>query len=447
VTEEENVFHVVRGAATTVTVEAKDDGGEAALVYTWSANSGAGASFSENESNAAKSTAVSFDAPGDYELVVSVRDVQGLTAGSRINIRVVSTASELAIDPKVASLGVGETLRFDARVRNQFGEPMASQPASFTWSAAKGGTISGDGRFTATTAGGPFSIVAAGGGFTGSASVTVAASLAEVTLEALEHVYDGSPKAASVATDPPGLAVVVTYDGGNVAPTAAGSYAVEAAISGDAWIGSATGTMVIAKAPAAVTLGSLSAAHDGLPKAVTVTTDPPGLTVAILYDGSAAHPAAIGSYAVTVEISDPNYYGGASGTFEILAAREGFASWRLDQFPAELLASGAADALADPDGDGLANLAEYALGKDPLGADPPLAFEFGEDGLTLTFARPVSRPDISYGAETSGDATSWQSVELESLGVLDDRMMLRARVPRAPAGGAKLLRLRFSLVE
>lgn len=44
-------------------------------------------------------------------------------------------------------------------------------------------------------------------------TVDIAPAKATVTLGDLNRTYDGTPKAASVATDPSGLAVSVTYDG------------------------------------------------------------------------------------------------------------------------------------------------------------------------------------------------------------------------------------------
>lgn len=71
---------------------------------------------------------------------------------------------------------------------------------------------------------------------------------ATVTLNQLSQTYDGSPRSVSVVTDPPGLDVVVTYDGSTSAPTNAGSYDVEAIIVDALYEGSATGTLEIAKA-------------------------------------------------------------------------------------------------------------------------------------------------------------------------------------------------------
>jgi hypothetical protein len=153
----------------------------------------------------------------------------------------------------------------------------------------------------------------------GSATGTLAIAKAAATVElgSLSQTYDGTPKAATATTDPVGLAVEFTYDGSATAPTAAGSYAVTGTVNEANWQGSATGTLTIAKAAAAVELGSLSQTYDGTPRSATATTDPAGLIVDFTYDGSATAPTAAGSYAVTGTVNEANWQGSASGTLTI----------------------------------------------------------------------------------------------------------------------------------
>ncbi|NTW81468.1 MAG: hypothetical protein HGB32_15185, partial [Geobacteraceae bacterium] len=109
---------------------------------------------------------------------------------------------------------------------------------------------------------------------------------------------------------PAGLTgVAVTYDGSAVAPTNPGSYAVVATLTNDNYqAADATGTLVIGKGTAILTLGGLNQEYNTTPKAVTVTTSPAGLTgVAVTYDGSAVAPSAIGSYAVVATLTNDNY--------------------------------------------------------------------------------------------------------------------------------------------
>ncbi len=145
--------------------------------------------------------------------------------------------------------------------------------------------------------------------YTGSASDTlvIEKATATVTLGSLTQIYDGTPKSATAVTEPLGLTVDFTYDGSSIAPTDVGSYDVVGTINDANYTGSASDTLVIEKATATVTLGSLTQTYDGTPKSATAVTDPIGLTVDFTYDGSAIAPINAGSYAVVGTINDPNY--------------------------------------------------------------------------------------------------------------------------------------------
>lgn len=78
----------------------------------------------------------------------------------------------------------------------------------------------------------------------------------------------------------------------------------------------------ITPASATLTLGNLSQVYDGLPKPVTVTTEPAGLAYSVTYDGSTTVPVNPGSYAVVATITDPNYTGTTSGTLVILGIHD-----------------------------------------------------------------------------------------------------------------------------
>ncbi len=140
---------------------------------------------------------------------------------------------------------------------------------------------------------------------------------ATITLDGLAQLFDGTPRIVTATTAPPGLPVAITYDGAPAPPTAAGSYAVVATVTDPNYTGSASGTLVVGPGLATVTLGGLAQLFDGTPRIVTATTVPPGLSVAITYDGAPAPPTAAGSYAVVATVTDPNYTGSASGTLVV----------------------------------------------------------------------------------------------------------------------------------
>lgn len=177
----------VSGSTTSLTVLGADDGGEANLTYTWSAagNPPAAVSFSPNTG---KSVVASFSKAGAYSLQVAIADKLGLATVSQVNVTVTQTLTAIAVAPGSASLAPNASQQFSALASDQFGSPLATQPA-FTWSAGGGGTISASGLFTAGgTSGGPFSVNAASGGKSGTASVVIGSS-GGLTLRALADAY------------------------------------------------------------------------------------------------------------------------------------------------------------------------------------------------------------------------------------------------------------------
>ena len=158
--------------------------------------------------------------------------------------------------------------------------------------------------------------------YQGSASATleIAKAPATVALDGLNAVYDGTPKLVTATSTPSGLAIAITYDGSPTPPTNAGSYAVSATIVDPNYVGTLAGILTIAKAPAIVALGNLSAIYDGTSKAATAATTPFGLAVALTYNASPTPPTNAGSYAVLALVVDQNYSGSAAGTLTIAKA-------------------------------------------------------------------------------------------------------------------------------
>ena len=79
-------------------------------------------------------------------------------------------------------------------------------------------------------------------------------------------------------------------------------------------------SVVTNKATASVTISGTSVTYSGSTQAVTVETDPTGLTVNVTYDGSTTVPTSVGSYAVSATISDANYSGSNTDTLVIATA-------------------------------------------------------------------------------------------------------------------------------
>jgi hypothetical protein len=415
-----SVFHIVRGASAGLTVAASDDGGAAGLTYTWSGTrtgGGESPSFVVNGTNTAKNTTVWFESAGDYVLTVTVTDAQGLAASSSVSARVLQTASALSVTPATASVTVGGGQLFAAMELDQFGQPMAAQPPSFSWTVTGGGVIGADGLFTAATAGGPYVVHAASGGLSGLASVTVNPAPAAVTLGQLTQTFDGSPKPVSVSTLPAGLEVRVTYDGLEAAPAAVGSYAVEALVTDPNYQGSASGLLMIEPRQFVLTVGGV-----------------PGEGGSVTGGGSFVEGSVAGVGAVAADcwrfvgwtgegIADPGQpvttvLMDASRTvtahFEKIPSYEEWAE-------ANELEGEDFDPAADPDGDGYANLLEFALGSDPNQRDNPIQIEVESDEvepearrLVMRFSRPAGLPGVTYHCWFSGDLQEWrESADME----------------------------------
>ncbi len=133
-------------------------------------------------------------------------------------------------------------------------------------------------------------------------------------------------------------------------------------------------------------------------------------------------PAAGTSFqSVTFTPTDTNNYQTATTIVSVTVkpsaslsiAQESLESWRARCFSPEQTAAGQAADEADPDRDGLVNLAEYALGASPLVFTPPSAAVKNSDGLVLTFERPGGLPDVLYAAESSDDLIHWNPCLLE----------------------------------
>jgi uncharacterized repeat protein (TIGR02543 family) len=109
---------------------------------------------------------------------------------------------------------------------------------------------------------------------------------------------------------------ILTFNG-------AGNIVVQASQAGNVTYAAAAGTqqtIAVKKAVAAVTFtGSLSQTYDGTQKSVAATTVPPGVAVAVTYNGSATAPISAGTYAVLATISDANYQGTAASDNLVIA--------------------------------------------------------------------------------------------------------------------------------
>ena len=168
----------VTGTTTDLSVLGADDGGEAALTYTWVATGPGSVTYSANASNAAKNTTATFSAAGSYAFSVTIRDTLGETTTSQVNVTVDQVLTGVSVNPEQFVLLPNGTQQLSAMTVDQFGGAMPSQPPSFNWSLTAGvGSVDSSGLYTAPGAEGSATVQAEDPGslLTGTASATIAA--------------------------------------------------------------------------------------------------------------------------------------------------------------------------------------------------------------------------------------------------------------------------------
>jgi uncharacterized repeat protein (TIGR01451 family) len=237
-----------------------------------------------------------------------------------------------------------QTITFGALADKTYGDAdfsvSASASSGLTVSFAASGNCTVTGSTVHLTGAGSCTITASQAGDSGynaatdvARSFNIAKATATVTLGNLSQTYDGTPKSASATTNPPGLNVTITYTlvpgagrSPNVAsnPTNAGSYTVQATIDDPNYEGSASDTLVIAKADATINVNGYSGVYDGNSHGATGTatgaqsedlssllhlgasyTNVPGGTANWTFDGDTNYNTANGSVEIVISKATP----------------------------------------------------------------------------------------------------------------------------------------------
>ena len=234
---------------------------------------------------------------GSYAVTATVNDAnyEGSAAGTLViakaaqSIDFTAPAAKTFGDPAfglvaTASSGLGVSFTSSA--------PAVASVSGATVTLNTGGTVT----FTATQAGNENYLPASP--VERSLSVAKAAATVTLTPANLAVTFNGTPRAAAATTTPASLTLAFTYTPSgsgtptNAAPTDAGSYAVTATIDDTRYQGSASGTLVVAKADQTITFAELTSrpldagsfslvasASSGLPVSFT-TSSPSSGTVA-----------------------------------------------------------------------------------------------------------------------------------------------------------------------
>src|SRR5262249_54085472 len=102
------------------------------------------------------------------------RDASGLATTSSVSVTVNQTLTSIRVSPSSSTVMENTSQQFTATTRDQFGQAMAAQPSSFTWSLGPGsvGTLTSTGLYKAPAITGTATVIARYV-TSGSATVTV----------------------------------------------------------------------------------------------------------------------------------------------------------------------------------------------------------------------------------------------------------------------------------
>ena len=132
------------------------------------------------------------------------------------------------------------------------------------------------------------------------------------------------------------------------------------------------------------------------------------------------------------------------------ASIENYAAWAAANIPN----ASDRDALDDPDNDGVANLAEFAAGTDPMeagGENAPdiilLETANGQPVLEATFSTPLPSTGVTFEVQVSKDLITWtDDIEIVSA-TLTGGGMQEVVAREIPSGNTNRCYLRVSLSE
>jgi len=151
----------------------------------------------------------------------------------------------------------------------------------------------------------------------------------------------------------------------------------------------------------------------------------------VKYDDDAPWPTAARGTGQTLQRLFVNEYGNDVANWATRDPRAG-RNTPLDTFESWAGGLGLSSPSGDPDGDGLSNLLEYALGSNPRVSEAMTLFNFDQTTNTFNFGLNLdpSRPDVRLMIEESPDLTNWSEMELENFGFAEGRFQKRLSLPR-----------------
>ncbi len=219
-------------------------------------------------------------------------------------------------------------------------------------------------------------------------AINILRATVTVILSNLTQTYDGTPKAVTATTNPPGLSgLSITYNGSPLPPTNAGTYAVTASLADAHYQANpASGLLLINKGDQTIRFDPLTDKIDGGPPFSVTATTTAGLPVSF---SIVSGPASITGNRVTLS---------GEGRVTVRASQSGDANWNaalpVDRSFTVNPATVTISASAGPNGS-----------IDPSG---PVAVGFGNDqSFSLTPAAGYHVSEVRIDGVSSGPVTTY----------------------------------------
>ncbi|MCX7009928.1 MAG: M6 family metalloprotease domain-containing protein, partial [Kiritimatiellaeota bacterium] len=262
---------------------------------------------------------------GNYQVIVTIQD--GIYQGSVTGSLTIAKADQTITFGAIAAQVTTNTVALSATASSTL-------PVSFI-------VVDGPGVLSASTLtftnAGSVSIVATQGGDTNwfaAAAVTNTFNVSQTAQTiSFASIADQLTTNTVLLGATAGSGLTVSYElvsganaslaGNALTFTGAGMVSVRALQAGNAlWLAAepVTNTFTVTKTPTSISLGGLSQTFNGSNLVISAAPGHPGLTLQIIYNGSATVPVNAGSYDVIVTILDGMYQGSATGTLMIAKA-------------------------------------------------------------------------------------------------------------------------------
>lgn len=163
----------------------------------------------------------------------------------------------------------------------------------------------------------------------------------------------------------------------------------------------------------------------------TSVTIPAGAASTTVTVTPTADSLAEGNETLTLALqSDVLYMLGSPSAATVTIADTPVDNWRVTNFGSDANTPSLAGDGADFDGDGLKNLAEYAMGKNPKVANAPQAPANESGMLSLTYTRNLAATDVTLTPQWSDDLGAWNtsSITEEILSEVGNIRTVKAKV-------------------